>query len=47
MPEKLFERVRALFEMDDLTIDEQKPALARMGRSVGWDDLATDVYIDL
>ena len=43
----LYDRVRSLIDGEDLTIDEQRWLLAELGRSVGWDDPAMDVYNDL
>lgn len=33
--------------MGEITVDEQKTALAQLGQSIGWDDPAMDVYNDL
>jgi hypothetical protein len=43
----LYERVRSLIEGEELTIDEQRRWLSELGKSVGWDDPAMDVYNDL
>ena len=43
----LYDRVRTLIDGADLTIDEQRWMLSELGRSVGWDDPAMDVYNDL
>jgi hypothetical protein len=43
----VFERVRPLIDGEELTIDEQRRLLSELGKSVGWDDPAMDVYNDL
>jgi hypothetical protein len=47
--EEVYEHLQSLvgLEMGEITVDEQKTALARLGQSVGWDDPAMDVYNDL
>ena len=43
----LYDRVRSLIDGEELTIDEQRRLLAELGKSVGWDDRAMDVYDNL
>jgi hypothetical protein len=43
----LYDRVRALIDGEELTIDEQRRLLSELGKSVGWDDPAMHVYDDL
>ena len=43
----LYDRIRSLIDGEDLTIDEQRRLLCELGKSVGWDDPAMDVYNDL
>jgi hypothetical protein len=43
----LYDRIRSLIDREDLTIDEQRRLLSELGKSVGWDDPAMDVYNDL
>lgn len=43
----LYDRVRALIDGEELTIDEQRRLLSELGTSVGWDDPSMDVYDDL
>jgi len=43
----LYDRIRSLIDGEDLTIDEQRRLLSELGKSVGWDDPAMDVYNDL
>lgn len=47
--EDVYERLRSLvgLEMGEVTPDEQRAALARLGQSLGWDDPAMDIYNDL
>jgi hypothetical protein len=46
--EDVFRRMQTLMVSDDgeLTIEEQKILLFELGKSVGWDDPAMDVYND-
>jgi hypothetical protein len=43
----LYDRIRSLIDGENLTIDEQRRLLSELGKSVGWDDPAMDVYNDL
>jgi hypothetical protein len=43
----VFERVRPLIVGEELTLEEQRRLLSELGKSVGWDDPAMDVYNDL
>ena len=43
----LYDRIRSLIDGEELTIDEQRRLLSELGKSVGWDDPAMDVYNDL
>jgi hypothetical protein len=47
--EEVYDRLQSLvgLEMSELSIDEQKVALSRLGQSIGWDDPAMDIYNDL
>ena len=44
VPEAEYERFKAFFEDDPITPQEQQAMLAALGKSIGWDDPAMDVY---
>jgi hypothetical protein len=42
----LYERVKSLFEADDLTSEEKRHLLAESGKRAGWDSPEMDDYYD-
>jgi hypothetical protein len=47
VPLERYERFKAFFEEDPITIDEQRQLLSAAGERAGWHDPAFDVYDDL
>jgi hypothetical protein len=44
LPEDVYDRVRALVDLEDLSPEEKLRLLAESGRRAGWDDPAMDDY---
>jgi hypothetical protein len=44
LPEDVYERVRALVDVDDLSPEQKLRLLAESGRRAGWDDPVMDDY---
>jgi hypothetical protein len=47
VPEEIYQRVRALFEEDPPTKEEQLAFLGHFAKISGWDDPELDVYNDM
>lgn len=43
---EVYERIKSLFEADDLSSDEKRLLLAESGKQAGWDSAQMDEYDD-
>jgi hypothetical protein len=47
VPEQRYERYKAFFEEDPITLEEQKAMLRAFGKRAGWDDPEWDEFDDM